>query len=125
MADAILQANSSTAPAVVTPAPPAHLPAAAQQKWTAAYTRALAQAKLDQPENLRAQRTFALKSANAMLAVPAPTSAAEIDALESWQVLLRATRVINDVQVRVCVTSDGRKYKFPVLAPPPAKAQPK
>jgi hypothetical protein len=108
---------SKTAPAVVTPAPPAHLSETAQKQWTALYTKALAQAKLDYPDNPGAQRTAALRAANAILAVPAPTCAADIDKLEPWQVLLRSTRTVKGVQVSLCVTTDGRKYSFPIAAP--------
>jgi len=119
MAPATLQ-SSKTAAAVVTPAAPAHLPAAVQQQWTAAYTKALAQATLDYPDNDRAQRGAALKAANAMLAVPAPQSAAEIDALESWQVLHRFTRTSESgAATRHCVTADGRKYSHPIPEPEP------
>lgn len=104
--------------AAITPAPPAHLPAVAKKKWSDTHATALAQAKRDYPDNERAQRTHALKTANAMLAVPAPESAAHIDALEPWQVLHRSTRVVkdgegNDVEKRCCTTADGRKYSFP------------
>lgn len=102
--------------AVPAPKPPAHLSSAAAAQWSATYSKALAQAKLDNPNNESAQRATALKAANALLAVPAPTSAAEIDKLESWQVLVRETRIVKGEQRRVCVTTDGRKYSFPVIA---------
>jgi hypothetical protein len=86
----------------------------ASKQWAAAYTKAFAQAKLDYPDNESAQRTVALKSANALLAVPAPTSADEIAKLQEWQVLLREDRTIKSVPTRVCVTVDGRKYAFPI-----------
>jgi len=111
---------SSMASAVVTPAPPANLSAAAKIVWSITYVKALAQAKLDHPDNPRAQSMVALKAANALLAVPPPTSAAEIDALEPWQVLQRGTRIINGALTAVCVTTDGRKYSFPVVDAPPA-----
>jgi hypothetical protein len=57
----------------------------------------------------------ALKSANALLAVPAPASADEIAKLQEWQVLLREDRSIKGVPTRVCVTVDGRKYTFPII----------
>jgi hypothetical protein len=93
----------------------------AAKQWAAAYTKALAQARLDYPDNASAQRTAALKAANALLAVPAPTSAAEIAKLEEWQVLLREDRIVNGVSTRICVTADGRKFSFPI----PAAAEPK
>jgi broad specificity phosphatase PhoE len=103
---------------VIVPDAPAHLSDKAAKQWAATYTKALAQAKIDTPDNDSAQRTAALKAANALLAVPAPTSATDIDALDDWQFLLRETRTVKDVETRVCVTTDGRKYSFPV---PPAK----
>lgn len=106
----------------VAPVAPAHLSPKAAAQWTASYQKAHAQAKIDHPENERAQRTAALKVANALLAVPAPTDAAAIDKLEEWQVLSRETRNIKGVPTRVCVTTDGRKYAFPltgVKAPAP------
>jgi hypothetical protein len=111
----------ATTVAASTPAPPAHLPAAAKKQWSDTHAKALAQAKRDYPDSERAQRGHALKSANAMLAVPAPQSADDIDALEPWQVLHRATRTFKntegeEVTARICTTSDGRKYSFPVNA---------
>jgi len=104
-----------TAPTVITPNPPAHMSDKAQKQWTATYIKALAQAKLDSPDNERAQRIAALKAANALLAVPAPTSAADIDKLDDWQVILREDRTAKDgTKMRVCVTADGRKYAFPI-----------
>jgi hypothetical protein len=109
----------TAAPAKPTaPAPSGHLSAAAAKAWTAKYIATLTQAQLDYPGNDRAQRTAALKAANALLAVPAPDSAAAIDKLEEWQVVLRETRVVKGVSTRVCVTADGRKYSFAI---PPAK----
>ena len=99
------------------PEAPKHLSDAAAKQWQDTYAKALAQAKLDIPDNERAQRIAALKRANAMLAVPAPQSAADIDKLEDWQCMKRETRD----GVRVCVTTDGRKYSFPVDPEPPAK----
>lgn len=98
------------------PNAPAHLSDKAQKQWSATYAKALAQAKIDAPSNVSAQRAIALKAANALLAVPAPTSATEIDKLEAWQVLKRETRLVNGAPVRVCVTTDGRKYSFPIQA---------
>jgi len=96
-------ATASTATAVVTPNPPAHLSDTAKQQWTQLYVKALAQAQRDSP--------------NQMLAVTPPTDAAGIAALEPWQVLMRGDRVVNSVPTRVCVTTDGRKYSFPIVAP--------
>lgn len=112
------------APTVVSnfPAPPAHMSESAAAQWTATYSKALKQAQNDLPGKESAQRAAALKAANALLAVPAPTSAAEIDKLEPWQVLVRETRTIKGVVKRVCVTTDGRKHSFPVEAAKPAKA---
>ena len=98
----------------VVPNAPEHMSDRAGRQWQAAYTKALAQAKLDYPDNESAQRAVALKAANTLLAVPAPTSADEIAKLQEWQVLLREDRVIKDVLTRVCVTVDGRKYAFPI-----------
>ena len=100
------------------PAPPAHMSTNAAKQWTAAYTKALKQAQLDMPNNVSGQRAAALKAANALIAVPAPSSAAEIDTLEPWQVLVRETRTVKGVPTRVCITTDGRKYSFPVEAAP-------
>lgn len=97
------------------PDAPAHLDTKASKQWQSAYAKALDQAKLDYPEDASAQRRAATKAANALLAVTAPTSAKEIDALADWQVLTRDTRTAADgSQTRVCVTADGRKYSFPV-----------
>ena len=120
MSPATMESTSKTATAVVTPAAPAHLPAAAKKEWAERYAKAHAQARIDQPENPSAQRTAALKHANTLLSVPAPKSAAEIEALEPWQVLLRSYRVVNGMQTLHCVTMDGRKYSFPVEPPTPA-----
>jgi hypothetical protein len=98
----------------VIPNAPEHMSDKAAKQWAAAYTKAFTQAKLDYPDNESAQRTVALKSANALLAVPAPTSADEIAKLQEWQVLLREDRTIKNVPTRVCVTVDGRKYAFPI-----------
>lgn len=106
------------APAVTVAVPdaPKHLDDKAKKQWQDSYTRAFAQAKIDYPENESAQRTAATKEANKMLAVPAPESADDIDALKDWQVLIRETRTSADgSQMRVCVTADGRKYSFPVV----------
>jgi hypothetical protein len=92
------------------PAPPAHLPEAIATKWKTLYVKALAQAKIDAPDNPRLQRIAALKAANTLLTVPAPKSAADIDALESWQAIKRYDLNGN----RVCITADGRKYTFPI-----------
>jgi hypothetical protein len=99
---------------VIVPDAPAHLSDKAAKQWAASYTKALAQAKIDTPDNDSAQRIAALKAANALLAVPAPTSAADIDALEGWQFLMRGTRTTNGVDTRFVVTTDGRKYSFEV-----------
>lgn len=122
MATEILASTSKTAIAVVTPDPPAHLSDAAKQQWTNLYVKALAQAQRDNPDNERAQRTAALKAANQMLAVPAPKDADGITALEPWQVLLRSDRVEKGVNIRFCITTDGRKYRFPIDTPAPAPA---
>jgi hypothetical protein len=98
------------ASAATIPSAPSYLSKKAQKQWTDAYVKALAQAKLDRPENIGAQNNAALKAANALLAVPAPTSAKEIDNLEDWQKILDEVRGTT----RHCVTSDGRKYSFPV-----------
>lgn len=95
---------------------PAHLPEHVQRKWTDLHRKAFAQAKIDHPGNESAQRTVALKAANALLAVPAPASASDIDKLEEWQVQKRETKTVNGKAHRVCVTSDGRKYSHPVTA---------
>ena len=121
MSPASAATSSSTASAVVTPAPPSHLSAAAKQQWTALYAKAHAQAKIDYPENASAQRSAALKAANVLLAVPAPADAAGIANLEPHQVLLRSDRMVQGVMTRICVTTDGRKYSFPI-PPPPAPA---
>ncbi len=107
----------------VIPNPPTYLSTSGQKRWSATYQKALAQAKLDLPRNESAQRAAALKAANALLVVPAPTSAAEIDTLEEWQVMKRETRVIKGEVIRICVTTDGRKYKFPVVAEVGSKQQ--
>lgn len=99
------------------PAAPSHLPEKAAQQWQAAFVKAFKQAQLDTPGNERAQRVAALKTANSMLAVPAPTCADDINKLEGWQVIKRGTRVVAGVEEAFCVTSDGRKYVFPVIAP--------
>lgn len=100
----------------IIPVAPQHMSDKAAKQWTAAYNKALAQAKIDYPENESAQRTVALKAANALLAVPAPQSADDIAKLQEWQVVLREDRVVKDVPTRVCVTTDGRKYSFPIPA---------
>jgi hypothetical protein len=101
---------------VNTPAAPGHLPAKIQSQWTASYTKAFTQAQRDFPDDIRSQRTAALKAANRLLSIPAPTSADEINALKDWQVLSRGERG----GVVFCVTADGQKYSFPVAAPDPA-----
>lgn len=97
-----------------TPAAPKHLPEDVQKKWQGEYSKALAAAKND-TNDAKAQHRAATKAANRLLAVPEPKSAADIDALEDWQVLKRFTK---DGKTS-CVTSDGRKYSFPVAAPKP------
>jgi hypothetical protein len=96
------------------PAPPSFMSDKAGKNWQATYAAALTQAKINNPDNERAQRGAALKAANALLAVPAPTSAEDIAKLEPWQVLLREDRLVNDKPHRICVTSDGRKYRHPI-----------
>src|SRR5690348_12378461 len=100
----------------MTPAAPAYLPSEAAAQWRDAYQKALAQAKINTPDNESSQRAAALKSANALLSVSAPKSASDVDKLAPWQVLVRETRVVKKTgeQVRVCVTVDGRKYSFPL-----------
>ena len=105
------------------PAAPAHMSTDAAAQWTASYSKALKQAQIDLPGNESGQRAAALKAANTLLRVTAPTSAADIDTLEPWQVLVRETRTIKGVLYRVCVTSDGRKYSFPVEAAKPETNQ--
>lgn len=106
------------------PPAPAHLSDKAQEKWTATYKSAMEAAKRDTTDE-RAQRIAALKTANAIQAVKPPTSAAEIDALEDWQVVRRETKPVKlpgqkqETMCSVCVTIDGRKYIFPA-APAPA-----
>lgn len=114
-----------TTPATQTPAPPANLPPEIQQKWTDLHDKALAQAKQDNGNNERGARIAAVKAANTLQRVTPPTSAAEIDALEDWQVIRRETKTIKGVATRLCVTIDGRKYAFPVDAAAPAPASKK
>lgn len=104
------------APKASVPDAPSHLPEKVAAQWKAAFAKALAQARLDTPNNERAQRVAALKAANAMLAIPAPASAADIDKLEDWQVVKRGTRTVGGVEESFCVTSDGRKYCFPTAS---------
>lgn len=99
---------------VKAPSAPGYLPEAQQQEWQATYAKAFKQAQIDTPSNDRAQRAAATKAANAILSVAAPTSAAEIDKLKAWQVIRRETVTIGKIPMRVCVTADGRKYRFPV-----------
>lgn len=101
-------------PAVIVPEAPKHLSGKAKKQWQDSYTKAHQQAQIDYPEDASAHRRAATKAANAMLAVPAPKSAKEIDQLEDWQVLSRAERVIDDIPHKVCVTTDGRKYALPI-----------
>jgi hypothetical protein len=91
------------------PAAPAYLSESAAKQWRDTYGKALDQAKIGSPDNERAQRVTATKAANAMLAVPAPQSAADILALAPWQTLKLETKD----GVVSCVTTDGRKYSFP------------
>ena len=111
--------------ATAIPNAPAYLPEKAQKQWTAAYAKALAQARIDYPDNASAQTSTARKAANALLAVSAPASPDEIDKLEDWQVILRETRAVKGAQTRVCVTTDGRKYAFPIPAPAAKQQAPK
>lgn len=99
------------------PAAPEYLPSAAAGQWKSAYAKALKQAEIDLPENEPGQRAAALKAANALIAVTAPTSAEEIDKLEPWQVILRELRTVKGVLTKLCVTIDGRKYGFPAPKP--------
>jgi hypothetical protein len=110
-------ATSEATKAIQAPAPPSVMSNDAGKQWQATYSKALAQAKLDTPDNEPAQRAAALKAANALLAIPAPANANDIAKLDKWQVLLREDRVVDGVPTRVCVTSDGRKYAFPIPAP--------
>jgi len=104
------------APTVTVPDAPEHLSKKAAKQWQAAFTTALAQAKINYPDNESAQRSAATKAANTLLAVVPPTSADEINALGDWQVINRGVRVNNKTGVReaYCVAADGRKYAFPV-----------
>jgi hypothetical protein len=106
---------------IAVPDAPKHLSDKASAKWTKAYQDAFTRAQKDYPDNLSEQRSAANKAANAMLAVPAPQSADDIDALDDWQVLLRETRTVKGADIRVCVTADGQKYAFPIPAPTPKK----
>jgi hypothetical protein len=101
---------------VIVPDAPQYLSPKAAKQWQNAYASALQQARIDYPEDASAQRRAATHAANKLLAVPAPTSADEIDALEEHQFLLRETRTAKDgkTEMRHCVTSDGRKYAHPV-----------
>jgi hypothetical protein len=101
---------------VSAPDAPKYLDAKTKKKWQDAWMKGFESAQRDYPDNEPAQRTAATKEANKLLAVPAPESAEEIDALESHQVIKRERRTIEDVEHAVCVTSDGRKYQFPVKA---------
>jgi hypothetical protein len=92
---------------------PKFLPVEEKKKWQGVYDGALKQAKVNIPENESAQHTAALKEANKTLAVPAPTSAAEIDKLPAWQVLKKGTRIIDGEEHLTAITIDGRKYAFP------------
>jgi hypothetical protein len=103
----------STAPTTPNiPSAPSHLSPKAQKQWSKTYANAFAAAANDFPNDVSRQRQAALKAANQILAVPAPASAADIENLEDWQVLLRGTRNGETF----CVTSDGKKYSFPVKA---------
>jgi hypothetical protein len=104
------------APTIQIPDAPKHLPDPAKKQWRESYVKAFDLAKRDNPDNESAQRGAASKAANAMLSVPAPQSADDIQALEKWQVLHRGVRTIEDIEIAFCVTSDGQKYAFPVTA---------
>ncbi len=105
------------APAAWSPEAPAYLSNKGKKQWLAKFAEALVEAKRNHPENVGAQNAAALKAANSMLAVPAPTSAADIAALDDHHKMLDEVRVDkNGVSNRHCVTSDGRKYSFPVDA---------
>lgn len=108
--------KTATSADATRPNAPKHMSPSAKKRWEAKYDATLEQAKLDYPENDRAQRNAAHKAANTLLSVPAPDSAAAIDKLEGWQVKLRETRMVEGVSTRVCVTSDGRKYSFEIPA---------
>lgn len=99
------------------PTPPSYLPDDVQDQWKKTYSAALTQAKRDYPNSTNQQRSVAMKAANALLVVPAPNSADDIDKLQEWQVLPGTRQTIDQKaggQMRVCVTTDGQKYSFPV-----------
>lgn len=104
------------------PNPPQNLPAEIKDKWTARYKKSLEQAKQDYPDNPSRQRQTANREANALLKIAAPQSAADIDALERWQVIQRGSRNLDGKSIRFCVTIDGRKYSFPVQTAPVSPA---
>jgi hypothetical protein len=104
--------TASNVPTPSVPDAPGHLPVKIQKQWSAAWQKAFVQAQRDFPDDLRSQRSTALKTANRLLNVTAPTSADEIAALGDWQVLDRGTKN----GVAYCVTTDGQKYSFPVAA---------
>lgn len=99
-------------------AAPKKLPAQQQQQWNSRYDAALKQAKIDSPDDERAQHAAANKAANKMLIIPAPESHADIVNMPEWQVQQRATKVIDDVEHATVVTIDGKKYAHPIPAKP-------
>jgi hypothetical protein len=95
---------------------PKFLPEDQKKKWQGTYDATLKQAKAN-PSNSDSQaHAAALKEANKLLAVPTPTSAADIEKLEAWQVVKRGPRLIDGKEHLSCITIDGKKFAFPVAA---------
>ena len=94
------------------PEAPKCLPAKQQDEWKKSYEKAFRQALRDYPENDTQQRQFAMREANRLLSVPEPKSHEEASALPAHQVMLRE-EVEGELRI---VTTDGKKYAFPVPA---------
>jgi|SRR5579864_3960678 len=114
------------------PEPPKHLPADLQEKWAAVYEKTHLQSQDDNPDGGDSTHQYnALKEANRLLRVEPPKSHSEAMKLRDHEVAKREVgfidaqgKRVNDGVLRV-VTTDGKKYKFPVpkggqAAAPPA-----
>jgi hypothetical protein len=95
------------------PEAPQCLPKKERAEWAELYAKAFRQAQRNFPEDEAAQRQAALREANRMLQVPEPKSHEEALALPAHQVLLSE---VVDGELRI-VTTDAKRYKFPVPDP--------
>jgi hypothetical protein len=98
------------------PKPPAHLPAEAVQLWRNSFASAYKSERDDYPAKPQRWRKAAIKAAAKAIAISQLESFEDAMKLQPWQFIYREQVTTDHGQVLKVVTSEGKKYYFPVPA---------